>query len=199
MSEFELESEEIEAEELEKQEPTKEPTNTKPIRVHAFDAREKRVRGIVTFPENLHTKLVDEAFKRKMSRASIVREALSEHFAETESSEVSEDDEKIFTLLEQCRGFFGGFNISDEDEGFIDRIKKADLTGEVWTEKLLKIFAQHFEIGYKGYWSPPNRDELLNVCMDAMKLDEDQREFLTKEVSGLFEPTEEKENTSEQA
>lgn len=199
MSDLEIESEKIEAEELEKQEPKKETVSTRSINVHKFDAREKRVRGVVILPQNLHIQIADEAFRRSMSRGAIIREAIKEHYSkQNQPSETSEDGEKIKALFEVCKNFYGGFEIEDE-EGFLARVKEANLTSEVWTEDLLKSVAEKLKIGFDGYFTTPDPDDLINRASEAMGLNEDQKTVLTKEFFALFESTEKTEETSEEA
>lgn len=101
-----------------------------------------------------------------------------------EPNPTDEQREKLETLLKDCEEF-GGFEIEDE-EGFIALCQERNVKGDMWTPEYLTKLAEKLKIGYDGYLVKPDRDELLNRCAKAMKLNEEQKEILSEEFNELF-------------
>ena len=129
----------------------------------------------------------DERIFEKLDKIETLIKNQNPTTEERELEEITLADEQkrnIETLLKDCSEF-GGFEIDDE-YGFIAQCQKRGITGELWTPEYLKKFADHLKIGYDEYFVKPDRDEKLNECAEAMKLNEEQKTFLRDEFEALF-------------
>jgi len=110
------------------------------------------------------------------------------------------ETEKIQELIEDCTTDEGkGFEIDGED-GFLAQCEERELIGDVWTEDNLKIIASYLKKGYDNY-SPitqPEREELIEACVEAMELNDKQKETLSEEFGKLFEGEAEEQEEEEE-
>ena len=159
-----------------------------------FD-EEEVVKGSVVLPMHTYEALREEAFDRRMSLGAVMREAIDFYFekkveAEEDGSKESSKKEEISELFDDCAekedDEIYGFEIEDEN-GFIEQIKARKLTGDVWTDDLLKEGAEWLKVGYDGYFTKPDPKDLLRRVSKAMGLNKDQRKVL----KDAFESTEE--------
>jgi len=107
---------------------------------------------------------------------------------------------KIQELIEDCITEEGkGFEIDGED-GFLALCEERELIGDVWTEDNLKIIASYLKKGYDNYLpiTQPEREELIEACVEAMELNDKQKEILSEEFGKLFEGEAEEQEEEEE-
>jgi hypothetical protein len=128
---------------------------------------------IFMIPRKTYKELGKIAFDKEVSKASIVRDAVREYLRKSETpphpletnSGVKISDENLNTILDHCTTYYGGFEIDGED-GFVQVMKRnnnklEDLTPEQW-----KRVQEKLEIGYAGYFSPPEPKEFAERFKD---------------------------------
>lgn len=109
----------------------------------------------IRIPKSLYENIKKQAEERGISTASLVREALMK------SIEISEKEEnEIDELLKSCSSDKDSFTIEDE-YGFLNRVSKSSLKGNIWTPEQLDKVANKFYIGWKGYFVQPDPKDLL--------------------------------------
>ena len=212
----EKEVEETKAKELDappQKEPYKRPK--RPAIIRNFDD-EELIMGTINFPAHTYEALRKEAFDRKITIGSIVREAVNEHLSEgkegeeTEEIEKAPQKEKILELLEDCTEDEGEEGFEDEGEqhfeiegedGFLAQVKERGLLGKLWTNPYLEEASKRYAIGFKGYAEPQDLDEHIERSSVAMKLNPQQKstwaDLLRAEIGALEEESEETEEDEE--
>ena len=208
----EKEVEETEAKELDAT-PPKEPYKRpkRPPITRNFD-EEELIMGTINFPAHTYEALRKEAFDRKVTIGSIVREAVNKHLAEGKEGEETEEiekpaqKEKILELLEACTEDEGEEGFEDEGEqgfeiegeqGFLAQVEERKLVGKVWTNDLLKETAEHYAVGFKGYGEDQDLDEHIERSSVAMKLNPMQKNIWADLLKSEIEETEETEEDEE--
>jgi hypothetical protein len=164
-------------------------------RIANLEEDESLERVELLMPKSMLDKLKQKALDKDVSRASIVREALSKWFKEQENpSELNPEaiipDKDLDEILETCSTYYGGFEI-DGESGFIETMKASefllkDLTPEQWDRVKEKL-----SIGFSGYTFKPSLEEFAEK-FDVLEPTEEQRTWLSTETE---EETTESEKT----
>ena len=120
-------------------------------------------------------KLREEAFRRKRSQGSLLRESLKNHLKDVDKRRkiLGEELDKI---LDDCGGWFGGFEIDGED-GFIERMVSEglmlkDLSDDQWDRVKEKI-----KVGWDGYSDKPSSYKFVNKFV-VLKPSEEHKDWL---------------------
>ena len=125
-----------------------------------------------------------EYIKELLERPQSLKMKPSEEIAEELPEDISDEQrERIDRLFNDCETFFG-FEI-EGDEGLIIQVQKRDLKGAIWTGEMLDNFAVKLNVGYDGYVSKPNVNELIQRCAEAMDLSTAQHNRLIETFAKL--------------
>lgn len=165
-------------------------------KVRYLKPEEENVDRMLRIPKSSYEKVMEEAEARGLSGSSIVREALK--FYLERKPEI-----KIETLLKDCttKDDFEekeGFEIEGKD-GFLNQTKERKIIAEAWTEEQLYEVAEKLIVGHDGYFVPPSYEDLINRSAEAMKLNENQKAYLTQVIEELVSKQEETESEKEES
>ena len=136
---------------------------------------------------NIHTSTKDlikkEAHERGVSRATVVRDALTEHFRNkdkliNDNPDQKETMEKIQSAMDMSTDWLGGFSMED----FLALAQENELVGDkVWTPKILEAYLiPKIREASKGFLSPSIGDN-CNECITTLQLGKENCEFLAKQ------------------
>ena len=142
-------------------------------RIH-LDDDEESIEAIIRLPRSLYEDVKAEAEIRGISTASFIRDALMKALKVP-----AEIDEEINDLLESCSFDEDNFEIEGA-KGFLVNVSDSSLKGDVWTPKQLDKIAEKLVIGYQGYVFPPKLNDLIDRVAEAMKLNEQQKDYLAR-------------------
>lgn len=184
----------------------------------------QKVRRIsITLPEDIAKEAEKYAKEHKLKRSQVIALALEKGLGDEDriikqlnrietlirknslkqpskinpSEETVLSDEQraeIKSLLEYCSPSSNSFEI-EGDEAFLAQVQKRGLTGSIWTDEMLDIFATKLSIAYENYFITPDAQTLIDRCSEAMELSEDQKnqlmQYFTDRVEGLeYTPSE---------
>jgi len=163
------------------------------------DFEDKKVLVQMNIHNSTKELIKKEAHERGVSRATVVRDSLSEHFRNkdkliNENPDQKENMEKIQSAIDLSVDWLGSFNM----ENFLALAQENKLVGDtVWTPETLEAYLiPKIREASKGFLSPSIEDN-CNECITALQLTNPKNlEFLAKQL-GLTYAEEEQEVESE--
>lgn len=155
---------------------------TEKAQAEDLDLEDKK-RVLMNIPEATYQKIKDEAYERDTSRATIVREALTEYFANLENVEGNPDNTEIIgqikKVIDESTDWFGNFNL----EKFLANAQKKDLVGdEVWTPEVLEAYLVPKLRQASERLLSDDLHENTNTTIEALQLGEENAKFLAEKL-----------------
>ena len=150
--------------------------SNKKKRIPDLDEDEELITTQFSLSEKYYDKLGEEALKKKVSKASIVRKLLKNHFNESARQKVKLSV-KLDKILKDCDGFWGGFEI-DGDDGFIEMMFSEGLMLEDLSSDEWKMVFEKIEVGYDGYNTKPSSNDFVSKFL-KLKPTEEQIDCLS--------------------